>query len=438
MDWRQALGDKLISPEEAVRSVKSGDSVGMPPLLLTPQTLCTALMDRKNELKQVRIDHWASLFNWFQEGAEEAFIAYNGYVGPMDRPFYRAGRGEYVPVGSFFSYEPPLGHVPDPDHFFLPVSPPDAHGYCSLGIGPIFSRTYAARAKRVVAEVHEGFIRTGGENYLHVSEIDAFVEPRASLPTPAPAPLPDHEVAAIEVICSLVAAELINDRDTIQIGIGTTSGSLGLYLDDKHDLGVMTELVTVGVPDLVRKGFVTGRYKTDRPWKVTGSAILGPSADELAYVDGNPAFELYDFGYTDDLRRIIGTPNFVTVNNALQVDLTGQVAAETIGPVIHTGVGGQTVFMIAGHYSPGGKSVSVTPSTSLVDGKPVSRIVAGLDPGGVVTVPRTMVDYLVTEHGIATLRGKSMRERIREIIAVAHPDFQADLRAEAQRLYGLG
>ena len=126
------------------------------------------------------------------------------------------------------------------------------------------------------------------------------------------------------------------------------------------------------------------------------------------------------------------------MNNALQVDLTGQVAAETIGPIIHTGVGGQTVFMIAGHYSPGGKSVSVTPSTSLVDGKPVSRIVAGLDPGGVVTVPRTMVDYLVTEHGIATLRGKSMRERIREIIAVAHPSFQTDLRAEAQRIYGLG
>ena len=438
MDWRKALGEKLISAEDAVRPVKSGDTVALTPLVLTPSTLCAALMGRKSELKQVRIDHWASLFNWFQEGAEESFIVHNGYAGPLDRPYVRAGRGEYVPVGSFFSYEPPLGHVADPDHFFLPVSPPDQHGYCSLGIGPVFSRAYAARAKRVVAEVHQGFIRTGGENYLHVSEIDAFVEAQASLPAPAPAQLPDHEVAAIEVICSLVAAELIDDRDTIQIGIGTTSGALGLYLDEKRDLGVMTELITAGVPDLVRKGVVTGKYKTDRPWKVTGSAILGPSPEELAFVDGNPTFELYDFGYTDDLRRIIGTPNFVTVNNALQVDLTGQIAAETIGPTIHTGVGGQTVFMIAGHYSPGGKSVSVTPSTSLVDGKPVSRIVAGLDPGGVVTVPRTYVDYLVTEHGIATLRGKSMRERINEIIAVAHPDFQSELHAAAKRLYSVG
>lgn len=436
MDWRAQVGDKLMSPAEAVAPVKSGDSVSVTPLTSTPGTLCSALMARKGKLRGVRIDHLAPLFDWFQEGAEESFHVVNTYAGPVDRPKTRAGRGEYVPLGTFRSYEPPLGMDPEPDHFFLPVSPPDGNGYCSLGSAVWMSRVFAAAAKRVVAEVHEGFIRTGGENYLHVSEIDAFCEAAAPLAAPAAAQLPEHETTAIQIICSLVAGELINDGDTVQIGIGTTSGALGLFLDDKHDLSIATEIITAGVPDLVRNGVATGRYRRDHPGKVTASAIIGPSPDEMKFVDGNPVFELYDFGYTDDLARIIGTPNFVTVNNALQVDLTGQVASETIGATIHTGVGGQTVFMIAGHYSPGGKSVSVVPSTSLVNGELKSRIVAGLDPGAVVTMQRTMVDYVVTEYGIATLRGKSVRQRMNELIAVAHPDFQRELRQDFERIYG--
>ena len=215
MDWRKMLGDKLISAEEAVRPVQSGERVATTPLTSTPTTLCSALMNRKGELKQVRIENLAPLFNWFQEGAEEAFEVINVYAGPVDRAFTRAGRGEYVPLARFRAYEVPEGLTEEPDHFFLPVSPPDRHGFCSLGIGAWFSRTYAARSKRVVAEVHENFIRTGGENYLHVSEIDAFVKAAAPIPAPPPVQLPEHEATAVEVICSLVAAELINDRDTV-------------------------------------------------------------------------------------------------------------------------------------------------------------------------------------------------------------------------------
>lgn len=436
MAWQALVGAKLVSPEEAVRPVRSGETVAVAPLHTTPVTLCRALMARQGELEGVQIDHLAPLFDWCPPGAERAFRPYNNYASPADRGAVRAGQVEYVPYARWRSYEVPDGFAAAPDHFFVPVSPPDHHGYCSLGLGAWLSRAYAAASRRVVAEVHAGFIRTGGENYLHVSEIDVFVEAAAPAPAPAPGQLPEHEATAVEVICSLVAAELVHDRETLQLGIGTVSGALGLFLDDKRDLGVMTEIITAGVPDLVRKGVVTGKYKTDRPWKVTGSAILGPGADELAFIDGNPTFELYDFGYTDDLRRLIQTPNFVTINNALQVDLTGQIAAETIGPLIHTGVGGQTVFMVAGHYSPGGRAISVTPATSLVNGRLVSRIVAGLEPGAAVTVPRTLVDYLVTEYGIATLRGKSLRQRIAEIIAVAHPDFQPELREAARRLYG--
>jgi len=232
---------------------------------------------------------------------------------------------------------------------------------------------------------------------------------------------------------------LVNDGDTLQMGVGTVSASLGLYLDDKNDLGVQTELITGGIVDLVERGVVTGNRKTIHPRKVVGSALTALAPDEMDRIDGHPVFELYDFGHTDDLRRLIQVENFVTVNNALQVDLTGQVSAESIGQQMYTGVGGQTVFMIAGAYSPGGKSVSVTPSSSVpsATGKRVSRIVPTLDPGGVVTVPRTYIDYVVTEQGVAELRGKTIRERVRALLEVTHPDFRAELEDEARRLYAL-
>ena len=277
------------------------------------------------------------------------------------------------------------------------------------------------------------------ENHIHIDRLDAVVEadaPVGGTPTPAPS---DEEVAAVEVICTLVAADLVNDGDTVQMGVGTVSSALGMYLDDKHDLGIQTELITGGIIDLVERGVVTGNRKTIHPRKVVGSALVALPADEMARIDGHPMFELYDFGHTDDLRRLIQIEHFVTVNNALQVDLTGQVSAETIGQHLYTGVGGQTVFMIAGAYSPGGHSVSVTPSSSIptATGERVSRIVPALDPGGVVTVPRTYVDYVVTEQGIAELRGKTIRERVRALLEVTHPDFRDELEDEAKRLYAL-
>jgi acyl-CoA hydrolase len=229
----------------------------------------------------------------------------------------------------------------------------------------------------------------------------------------------------------------VHDRDTVQIGVGTVSAALGVYLSAKQDLGVQTELITGGIAQLVRDGVVTGKYKTLHREKVVGSACVALPEEDLALIDGNPAFELYDFGYTDDIRLLVQQPNLVAVNNALMVDLTGQIAAESIGSRIWTGVGGQTAFMIAAQYSQGGRSVTVLPSSHMVDGERRTRIVGALPEGALVTVPRTLVDYVVTENGIATLRGKTVRERIGELIAVAHPDFQAELKAEAKRLYGI-
>jgi acyl-CoA hydrolase len=440
-NWRDQCRGKLTTADEAVKRIKAGDTVAVAPFICTPHTLCNALIRRVRAggLRDIRIDHPAGLSPWCEADVLEAIDVHDNYATPFNRSAVHAGTVEYVPIGLWKTDTVPDGFTPHPDVFLVPVSPPDEHGYCSFGPGVWLSGTLARNSKLVIAEVHESFIRTQGENYIRLDQLDIVVEADAPTGAPAPVTLSDEEVAAVEVICTLVAAELVNDGDTLQMGVGTVSASLGLYLDDKNDLGVQTELITGGIVDLVEKGIVTGNRKTIHKRKVVGSALVALSAEEMARIDGHPVFELYDFGYTDDLRRLIQIENFVTVNNALQVDLTGQVSAESIGKQMYTGVGGQTVFMIAGAYSPGGKSVSVTPSSSVptATGQRISRIVPMLDPGGVVTVPRTYVDYVVTENGIATLRGRTIKERVRALLEVTHPEFRAELEDEAKRIYGV-
>jgi 4-hydroxybutyrate CoA-transferase len=438
---RDLLGAKLVAVPEAVAEVQSGDVVAAAPFSCTPFTLCQALAERagKDGLKGVRIDHPASFFPWTDPAWASSFSLVDNYATAANRAACHAGETGYLPVGSWMAYEVPPGWCPTPDVYFVPVSPPDASGYCSYGPGVWFSGTLTRGAKKVIAEVHPGFIRTGGENYIHVSEIDAFVEAEQATGGVPGVPPNEEEIAATDVICNLVAAELVNDGDTLQLGVGTVSASVAQFLGFRNDLGIQTELITGGIAGLVEQGVVTGRYKTIHKHKVVGSALVALSDEEMAKIDGNPVFELYDFGYTDDLRQLIQIENFVTINNAMIVDLTGQVAAESFDHRPYTGVGGQTVFMIAGAYSPGGKSVSVLPSSSVPTGtgQRVSRIVAGLPPGTPVTVPRTYVDFVVTEHGIAELRGKTVAERAASLIEIAHPDFREELRSEAKRLYSL-
>jgi acyl-CoA hydrolase len=440
MDWRDRCGGKLVSLEAAIKNVKSGDTVVISPYTTTPFTLCQGLIDygRQGGVENVRIEHLASLISWTEPDMRGIFRLRDNYATPPNRAACHAGEMDYLPVGLWKSYELPDGITTDADVFLVPVSPPDERGYCSFGPGVWMSPTMARGAKLVIAEVQPDFIRTFGENYIHVGEIDYFVEgeiPTGAAPQPEPS---DEERACIEAICTMVAADLVNDGDTLQMGVGTVSASLGHFLDFRNDLGIQTELITGGVADLVKKGVVTGARKSLHPYKVVGSACVALSREELLQIHENPVFELYDFGYTDDLRRLIQQHNFVTVNNALLVDLTGQVSAEALDHRMYTGVGGQTVFMIAGAYSPGGKSVSVVPSSSVpsTTGQRVSRIVPGFAPGTPVTVPRTYVDYVVTENGIAELRGKTVGERARALCEVAHPDFQDELRAQARELYG--
>jgi 4-hydroxybutyrate CoA-transferase len=441
MNWRERYGHKLVSAQEAIARIPEGATVAVAPFTCTPHTLCAALIDRVKAggLSRVRVDHPAALTAWTQPELAGHVELHDNYATPPNRAACHAGGMEYLPVSIWRAHEAPAGFTADPDVYLVPVSPPNQNGYCSFGPGVWLSGTMCRNAGIVIAEVQEGFIRTEGENYIHVDQLACLVEaatPTGTLPAPPPNP---EESATVEVICTLVASELINNRDTLQMGVGTVSSALGLFLGEKEDLGIQTELITGGIVDLVKKGVVTGKYKNVHRYKVVGSALVALSAEEMQEIDDNPVFELYDFGYTDDLRRLIQIERFVTVNNALSVDLTGQVCSESIGHQMYTGVGGQTVFMIAGAYSPGGKSVSVLPSSSVpsATGVRVSRIVPVLDPGGVVTVPRTFVDYVVTEQGIATLRGKTIRERVQEMLSIAHPDFRPDLERRAKELYAV-
>lgn len=436
MDWRELCGDKLVSSQEAIkRGVRNGDSVQLNWLHATPLTLSQALMDRREEMRDVKVGTIGPMFNWDQPGADRAFTIEATYLGTTTRPLMNDGRMDFIPVMYFRRGELPPGIVCDV--YMTPVSAPDKHGYCSFGTGLFMSKTMASAAQTVVAEVHEDFIRTGGENYIHVSEIDYFVEPNQPAAQLSATARNEEEVAATEIICTLVANELVHDGDTLQIGLGSVSSPIAMYLGDKNDLGIHTEVIPGGIARLVREGVITGKYKTVNPGKVVASAGIGVFPDELPIIDGNPNFEFYDFTYTDDLRLLINQKNYVAVNNALAVDLGGQAASESFGPFMYTGTGGQTTFTITAAFSNPGRSVIVTPASSIVNGRRISRIVPMLEPGSVVTSQRAFVDHVVTEYGIAELRGKTLKQRAAALVEICHPEFKEELRKEARRIYFL-
>ena len=433
MDWRRRYASKIRSAEEAAATVQSGEGIHFGLFQSTPPSLAKALFARRDELRDVRIHHSVSPFPWVQPGSEEAFRLLSAFVTAADRDAVAAGLADYLPVGYFNSGILPPG-LEDYDTFMVRMSPPDDGGYCSFGGALWFGRSMAAHSRRVIAEIDEGAIRTGGDNYLHVDEIEVLVEKSAEdLPIPVP-PRTEEDVAVTEVIGTLIASELVHDGDTLQIGFGTVSGAVAAYLGDKRDLGIQTELIPGGVPALVEAGIVNGKYKTVHPNKVVGTAFAILTPEELPLVDGNPVYELYDFTHTDDLAMLLGEPRFTAVNNALLVDITGNVCAESIGPRMWSGAGGQTLFCFAASYAPLGRSIIVLPSSSPVKGERRSRIVPLLPEGSQITSQRAFVDYVVTEHGIATLRGKTLKERAGELIAVAHPDFRPELREAAKRL----
>lgn len=433
-DWREQLGARLVAADAAVAHIKSGDRVCLSMAQATPFTLCAALAGRLVEIDNVVVNHGGAAMNWDLPGLGERFHLESFFLTVFDRGLYARGAADFTPIQYYRA-----GHLPPSlDNFnvhLMTVSPPDGGGYCNFGDAQVMSKLLARNADLVIAEVDPRSIRVGGDNSIHISEIDYFVERAIILPDFVLPQLGEDEARTIATACELVAKRMIPDRATIQVGVGSMSGELCAHLLGHHDLGMQTEVIPLHTVPLVKAGVLTGKYKKLFPGIVVGAAFapLTPR-EELDYADGHPAFALYDFNLTNDIRLIAQEEGIIAVNNALAVDVTGQVNGESIGPAMHTGSGGQTAFVIAASMA-GGKAITVTPSTSIVNGQRVSRIVAALPPGSVVTAPRAFVHHVVTEYGIANLKGKSIRGRIDELVSVAHPDFRAELRAEARRLY---
>lgn len=434
-NWREQLGAKLVSPQEAVSVITHGQTVWAGGWTSVPPQLCGALAARRGELRDVTIVSFLTPYRWDTPENLANFHIVTAYASPLDRGAVREGRMDYVPVVQFREGQLPPG-IDGFDAALIPISPPDEEGWCSFGSGVFFGPTVARLTPTLVGEIHPEFVRTGGDNRIHISKFARVAE--YTLP-PAVAPIPprseETELAA-QIICTLVANEIVYDGCTLQFGIGDVSAALPAFLEERHDLGVHTEILPGGVPDLLDKGIITGRNKPHHVGKIVASALGQMPQEDLRRIDGNPAFELYDFTHTDDLRMLLRIENFVAVNNALAVDLTGNVSSETQGPNLFSGPGGQNAFAVGASCAAGG-SVIVLPSSSLVAGERKTRIVGGHPPGTVQTVHRGYVDFVVTEQGIARLRGKTIRQRVDELISIAHPDFQAELRSEAKRLYGV-
>lgn len=437
MTWQESFRDKIISAEAAAELVKSGDLLRLP-LGTVPLTFVNALAARRDELEGVRIIQGIPTYRypWAKEPQWQPHIRLiTDFVNAIIRRGVDEGLIEFQITDYALGSKVKEGGRQDTwsaDLYVAPVSVPDDRGYVSFGYSLWYNKSLLRAAKVKVAEVCEGFIRTGGDNAVHLSEFDYIVEERHVPPNVRFVPeLSQEKVETIEVIGAYVST-LIQDGDTIQLGTGTVSSSIGHHLTGKEDLGVDSEIIVPSAVELVRMGVATGRRKTSHVGKAIASFVVpGPNID---FVDGNPSFELYDIEYINNVARIAANHRQVAVNQAMAIDLTGQVTAESLGPRLWSGPGGQLVWTTGALFSPGGRAIHVMPSTA-GDGS-VSRIVPGLEPGTVVTVPRTFVDYVVTEHGIVNLQGKTQRERAEALISIAHPDFRRELTREARRLYG--
>ncbi len=438
MAWQEEYKRKLVSPEEAVKAVKSGDRVVIP-VGRDPLALGLALAARKDELRGITIfvQTPSRDFGWYDSGWEESFQVQTATILPVVKEMMAERRCDLT-VGFLDFASDPATSAEMIDVVMVEVSPPDRHGYCSFGASLWNKREQAKAARVVLAEVNRHLIRTFGENYIHVSDIDYFVEH-----TPTGRELtstglmgktrePGTHVGRIAGYVST----LIRDGDTIQIGGGSASEPLPMAgaLDGKHDLGWHSEATPMGIIRLVREGVITGARKSLDKGKAVATALGGGTPEDMEFVNENPLFELHSVVYVNDVKVISAQHNMVAINTALTVDLGGQIGAESVGTSIVSIAGGQPAFAIGAVLAPGGRSISCVPSTATTAKGLVSRIVPSLDKGTLVTVPRTAADYVVTEYGIAKLRGKTQRQRAEELIAIAHPDFRPELRREAKKL----
>ncbi len=419
---------KYTTAEEAVKLINSGDRVFVHSVAAAPQPLVNAMTERASELEDIEVIHLHTEGEapYVKPEYSDTFSTNALFVGANVRKAVNEGSADYLPI--FLSEVPGLFRrdILPIDMALVQVSPPDKHGYCSLGVSVDASRAALQSAKKAIALVNPNMPRTHGDGIFHASRFNALVkaeEPLHELTIPDPT---DTE-QQIGQNC----AELVEDGATLQMGIGAIPNAVLDALDGHRDLGIHTEMFSDGVIDLVKKGVITGKKKRSHPEKVVASFVMG-SRDLYDFVDDNPMIAMLDVAYVNDTAVIRKNPKVTAINSAVEVDITGQVCADSIGTYHYSGVGGQMDFIRGASLSEGGKPIIALPSTT---SRGESKIVPYLKQGAGVVTTRAHAHYIVTEYGIANLYGKNLHQRARALIDIAHPDHRESLEKEARKRF---
>jgi 4-hydroxybutyrate CoA-transferase len=430
MKWQGHFTRQTVTAAEAVKNIKSGDRIVVGHACGEPKMLVEAMVDRARDLSNVEIVHMVSMgkARYCLPEHEKAFRHNALFVGGTSRKAVKDGRGDYTPC---FFHEIPLlfrDNILPVDAALITVSPPDKLGFVCLGISVDYTRQAALSAKTVIAEVNPNMPRIGGNSYLHVSDINYFVpseEPLIELNPPA--------IGEVEKAIGSNVAQLIKDGDCLQLGIGAIPDAVLSFLGEKKDLGIHSEMISDGAMELVNEGIINCRRKSFHTGKIVITFAMGTNKF-YNWLNNNSMIEAYPVNYTNDPFNIAQNDNMVPINSALLVDLLGQVAADTLGTTQYSGVGGQVDFVRGAARSQGGRSIIALPATAAKGTE--SRIAATLMQGQAVTTSRNDVDYVVTEFGIAKLKGKTVKERSEELLNTAHPKFRDRLRYERKKIYG--
>jgi len=411
---------KTVTAEEALKIVKSDDKIYLQAAAAVPSVLIRALTNRHEELRNVEICqlHTEGDAPYANPDLAESFHVNSFFIGKNIRHTLKAGNGSYTPV--FLSEVPLLfkRNIVAINVALIHVSVPDIHGYCSLGVSVEATLAAIDNADHVIAQVNKQMPRTFGDGIIHVTEINAFVE--------CDEPLPTHPVTvptAIETKIGDYVANLIEDRSTLQMGIGNIPNAVLSRLHNHKDLGLHTEMFSDGVIDLILKDVINGNYKGVNPGRALATFLMG-SQRLYDYVNDNPYVEMRTSDYVNDVSVIKQNPRMVAINSAIEVDVTGQVCADSIGSKMYSGVGGQMDFIRGASLSEGGKAIIALPS---VTKNGISRIVPSLKVGAGVVTTRAHIHYVVTEYGVVNLYGKTIKQRVKALVDIAHPDHREEI-----------
>ena len=419
-DWKRYYQEHLTTAEEAVKRIKSGNRVVVAHACGEPTYLIDKMIENASVYKDVEIVHMVAMgkAEYCKPEYAENFRHNAFFVGGTTRKAIEEGRGDFTPC--FFFEIPERFRTDMPvDVAMITCTPPDENGRCSLGVSVDYTQEAVKDAKIVIAQVNEEMPWTGEHSLIDVTDLDFIVEHDEPLIELQPSKIGDIE-RAIGENC----AKLIKDGDTLQLGIGAIPDAVLMFLGDKKDLGIHSEMFSDGVVNLVEKDVINNSKKTLHPGQFIVTFLMG-TKKLYDFVDHNPAVDMYPVDYVNNPFIVAQNENLVSINSAVQVDLYGQTASETIGNLQISGVGGQVDFVRGAAASKGGRSIIAIPST--VKGK-ISKIVPLLDEGAPVTTSRNDIDYVVTEYGIAKLKGRTNRQRAKNLINIAHPDFRADLK----------